>query len=168
MTHDLRHTRRGAALLVSILCTALIAGCSSGSEDTGNPSKDPEPSPSSSATAEQGKLLEKQVERALGIGATDGEGDLFVESGLERVSDGIHTNSVLTKGGSYTLSIACSGAGEVRLTVMGRSPVRQTVACDSVPARHRITDAPAQIKIDAEGLAGSSGMVGWRIDELAK
>lgn len=164
MIHDLRLTRRGAALVVSILSTAFIVGCSSDSEDRGNRPKDPEPSPSSSATTDQGNALEKQVEKALGIGEWDDTGDLFVESGLERVSDGIHTNSVLAKGGFYTLTVACSGTGEVRLT----SPVRQTLACDSVPARQRITDAPAQMKIDVEGLAGSSGIVGWRIDELAK
>ncbi|QMV12518.1 hypothetical protein GJU35_25610 [Streptomyces lincolnensis] len=97
-----------------------------------------------------------------------------MESGLERASDGIHTNSGLSSGRSYTLSVVCSGEGagegeeEVRLTVTAKRPTRQTVTCDSVPVRQRITDAPAQIRIDVDGLAGSSGTVGWRIDELAK
>ncbi|WP_260824617.1 hypothetical protein [Streptomyces sp. 15-116A] len=168
MIHFSRLTRRGAALVVSILSTVLIVGCSSDSENMRSPSKDPKPSPSSSATTDQEKVLEQQVEKALGIGEKDDTGDLFVASGLERVSDGIHNSSVLSKGGSYTLSVVCSGAGEVRLKVMGKGPVRRTAECDSVPVRQRITDAPAQLRIDVDGLAGSSGIVGWRLDELAK
>jgi hypothetical protein len=168
MIHGQRLTRRGATILVPILSAAFIVGCSSDSEDKGGPSKDPKPSTSSSETSDQMKVLEKQAVEALGIGEADEVGDLFVESGLERASDGIHTRSVLSNGKSYTLAVVCSGAGKVRLTVTMKHPARQTVACDSVPVRQRITDAPAQIEIDVDGLAGSSGIVGWRIDELAK
>ncbi|WDV52611.1 hypothetical protein PV963_20635 [Streptomyces coeruleorubidus] len=168
MIHGQRLARLGANFLVPILSVAFIVGCSSGSEDRGEPSKDPKPSASPSATSDRTKVLEKQAEEALGIGEADDTDDLFVESGLERTSDGIHTRPVLSNGKSYTLAVVCSGAGEVRLTVTVKRPARQTVACDSVPVRQRITDAPAQLEIDVDGLAGSSGIVGWRIDELAK
>ncbi|MER5973584.1 hypothetical protein ABT112_28320 [Streptomyces sp. NPDC002055] len=127
---------------------------------------DPEPSASPSQTSDRTKALERKAEEALGIGEADDPGDLFVESGLERASDGIHTYSALSNGKAYTLSVVCSGAGQVRLAVTVERSVRQTVACDNVPVRQRITDAQEQIKIDVEGLAGSSGIVGWRIDEL--
>ncbi|MGX1560424.1 hypothetical protein [Streptomyces sp. NPDC055506] len=161
-------TRRSATFLVPILSTAFLVGCSGDSEDKGGPSKNPKPSASPSVSSDRRKVLEKQAEEALGIGEADDTGDLFVESGLERASDGIHTRPALSNGKSYTLAVVCSGAGEVRLTVTVKRPTRQTVACDSVPVRQRVTDAPAQIEIDVDGLAGSSGIVGWRIDELAK
>lgn len=163
-----RFTRRCATLLTPILSAALIVGCSSESEDKDGPSKNPKPSASRSGASDQGKVLEQRAEKALGIGKAEETGDLFVESGLERVSDGIHTRPVLSHGKSYTLAVVCSGAGEVRLTVTMKRPAGQTVACDSVPVRQRIMDAPAHIEIDVDGLAGSSGIVGWRIDELAK
>jgi hypothetical protein len=168
MIHSLRLTRRGTIILAPILSVAFLVGCSSDSDDREKSPRDPKPSASPSATSDQAKAQEKQVEEALGIGKTDDPGHLFVESGLERASDGIHTNSVLSNGKSYTLSVACSGAGEARLTVTAKRPTRQTVTCDSVPVRQRITESPAQIKIDVDGLAGSSGAVGWRIDELAR
>ncbi|MFE9774769.1 hypothetical protein ACFYOV_24460 [Streptomyces sp. NPDC005931] len=91
-----------------------------------------------------------------------------MSSGLERASDGIHTYAVLSAGRSYRLSVVCSGAGEVRLTVTVKRPVRQTVPCDGVPVRQRVLDAPTQLELDVDALAGSSGVVGWRIDELAE
>jgi hypothetical protein len=168
MIHRSQFTRRSTALLVPILSAALIVGCSSDAEDKDGPSKNPKPSASLSVSSDQRKVLEKRAEEALGIGEADDTGDRFVESGLERASDGIHTRPVLSNGKSYALAVVCSGAGEVRLTVTTKRPARQTVACDSVPVRQRITYSPAQIEIDVEGLAGSSGIVGWRIDELAK
>lgn len=161
-------TRRGAALLVPVLSAAFLVGCSAASEDKGGSSKNSKPSASPSVTSDQGKILEKRAEEALGMGEADEIGDLFVASGLERASDGIHARPVLSNGKSYTLAVVCSGSGEVRLTVTMKRPARQTVTCDSVPVRQRITDAPAQVEIDVDGLAGSSGIVGWRIDEVAQ
>ncbi|MEU1913572.1 hypothetical protein [Streptomyces massasporeus] len=168
MIHGKWFTRRGATLLVPILSAAFLVGCSGESEDKGGPSRNPKPSASPSAASDQGKVLENRAEEALGIAEIDELGDLFVQSGLERVSDGIHHRPVLSSRKSYTLAVVCSGAGEVRLTVTMKRPERQTVACDTVPVRQRIADVTSQIEIDVDGLAGSSGIVGWRIDELAK
>ncbi|MET9813445.1 hypothetical protein [Streptomyces sp. NPDC006355] len=167
MIQGLRHSRRGAVLVTSALATMLIVGCSSDDGD-GRESKEPTPKPTPSATSDQMKALEKKAEKALKLDDTDDSDSLFVESGLERVSDGIHTRSTLENGKSYTLAVVCSGAGKVRLTVTTDRPVRQTVECDSVPIRQRITDAPEHVETDVDGLAGSSGIIGWRIDELAK
>ncbi|MGW5135190.1 hypothetical protein [Streptomyces sp. NPDC004135] len=112
-------------------------------------------------------MLEKRVEKVLGVGGVDGSGDSFVESGVERVRDGIHTRSVLSAGASYSLAVVCSGAGEVRLTVSVKRSAPRTVACDGVPVRQRLVDVPAHVEVDVDGLAGASGIVGWRIDEAA-
>lgn len=168
MIHGLRCLRHGAVLAASILSAALIVGCSSDGGDGRRESRDPKPSATPSATGDQTKALEKKAEKALKLDNTDDTDGLFVESGLERVSDGIHTRSPLANGKSYTLAVVCSGAGKVRLTVTTKRPVRQTLECDSVPVRQRITDAPEHVETDVDGLAGSSGIIGWRIDELAK
>ncbi|MEU1103104.1 hypothetical protein ABZ408_19350 [Streptomyces tibetensis] len=167
MMHGLRNSRRDAILLASILSAALVTGCSSDHKDIG--SKDPKPSTTPpSATSDQTKVLEKKVEEVLRVTHVDDTNGLFVESGLERVSDGVHTRSALANGKSYTLVVVCAGVGKVRLAVTTKPPVRQTVECNSVPVRQRITDAPAQLLTDVEGLAGATGVIGWRIDELAK
>lgn len=114
----------------------------------------------------QEKVLEKRVEKVLGVGGVDGSGDSFVESGVERVRDGIHTRSVLSAGASYSLAVVCSGAGEVRLTVSVKRSAPRTVACDGVPVRQRLVEVPAHVEVDVDGLAGASGIVGWRIDEV--
>ncbi|MER5574457.1 hypothetical protein [Streptomyces massasporeus] len=168
MIHVLRHSRRGAVLVASILSAALIVGCSSEDEDVSRKAKDPKPSAKPSVTSGQTKALEKKAEKALRLDNADDTDGLFVEAGLERVSDGIHTRSTLANGKSYTLAVVCSGVGKVRLTVTAKRPVRQTVECDSVPVRQRITDAPEHVETDVDGLAGSSGIIGGRIDELAK
>ncbi|MEU2266611.1 hypothetical protein ABZ568_09275 [Streptomyces olindensis] len=164
MTHGLRHSRHGAVLLASILSAALVVGCSGDHEGRG--AKDPKPSTTPSATSDQTEALEKKVEEALGIADVDDTNGQFVESGLERVSDGIHARSALTNGKSYTLAVVCAGVGKVRLAVTAKRPVRQTVECNSVPVRQRITNAPDQLVTDVEGLEGSTGVIGWRIDEL--
>lgn len=166
MSHRLRRSRQSATVLISVLSAGLIVGCSSDHEDQGK--KTPRPNDSPSATSDQAKVLELKAKKALGIAESDDTDDLFVESGLERVDDGIHTRTTLTRGKSYTLAVACAGAGKVHLTVTAKPPVRKTVECDSVPVRHRITNAPTQIETDVEGTAGATGFVGWRIDKLAE
>ncbi|GAA0640484.1 hypothetical protein GCM10009535_16900 [Streptomyces thermocarboxydovorans] len=164
MTHGPRLTRRGGVLLASLLSAALVVGCS-GSQDKGKPPENKSRTPDS-APSDQMKTLQKKAERALGIEEDGADSDLFVESGFERVNDGIHTRSALSKGESYSLSVVCSGRGTVQVTVTAERSVERTVTCDGVPVRQRITDAPAEMKIDVDGLPGSSGIAGWRIDEL--
>ncbi|MFE7395180.1 hypothetical protein [Streptomyces sp. NPDC057557] len=70
------------------------------------------------------------------------------------------------RGRSYKLAVACAGKGKVTLSIALKDPVRQTVDCDGVPLRQRITAAAAKVKIDTEGMPGATGMVAWRLDKV--
>ncbi|MCB8906250.1 MULTISPECIES: hypothetical protein [unclassified Streptomyces] len=85
----------------------------------------------------------------------------FVESGVERVEDGVHHRSRLTKGSAYQLAVVCAGEGTVVPVVGGEET--KAVPCDGVPVTHRITSAPAELPLAVTGRAGASGAVGWRI-----
>ncbi|MFJ7077673.1 hypothetical protein [Streptomyces sp. NPDC098781] len=163
-----RGARPGVLLLGALLSAALVAGCTTGSEDESTPSKAPKPTASSPNSEDEEQANEELVERALRTGEMSDLGDLFVEAGLERVSDGIHAYSTAANGKAFTLSVACSGSGKVRLTVALKRPLKQTMACDGVPVHQRVHNPPDRVKIDVDGLPESSGMVGWRIDELAE
>ncbi|MFF8941113.1 hypothetical protein ACF1A5_02320 [Streptomyces sp. NPDC014864] len=113
--------------------------------------------------------LGKQVEEALGAETLPDDRDpLFVEAGLERVSDGIHAESVTTRGKDYQLRVACAGKGKITLSVASKKPTRRIISCDGVPASRRIADSPGRLRIDAEGVNGAVGMIGWRIDKVKK
>lgn len=163
--------RRSLVLFASLLSVALAAGC------TNEPGPPNEPSAPESSSGQQRRhpsetsahaeeRLGKQVEEALGTEEIGDNDPLFVEAGLERVSDGFHTVPELTRGRSYRLAVACAGKGKIILSMALQSPVRRTVACDGVPLRRRITASAAEVKIDTEGMPGATGMVAWRIDQV--
>ncbi|MFJ8197642.1 hypothetical protein [Streptomyces sp. NPDC096152] len=113
--------------------------------------------------------LGKQVEEALGVETVPDDSDpLLVEAGLERVGDGIHTESVTTRGKDYQLRVACAGKGKIILSVASKEPTHRIISCDGVPASRRISDSPGRLRIDAEGVNGAVGMIGWRIDKVEK
>ncbi|MCX5226654.1 hypothetical protein ABZY16_08740 [Streptomyces sp. NPDC006553] len=85
----------------------------------------------------------------------------FIESGTERVEDGVHHRSRLTKGSAYQLAVVCAGEGAV-VPVVGGEDI-PAVPCDGVPVTHRIASAPAELPLAVTGRAGASGTVGWRI-----
>ncbi|MEV5435128.1 hypothetical protein AB0K80_03690 [Streptomyces sp. NPDC052682] len=95
------------------------------------------------------------------VGAADEDDDRFVESGLERVTEGIHTRPELEQGKSYHLVVACAGKGAVRIVVQGQSS--REAACDGATDRQRITGKRGRLAIDVEGVKDSAGMVAWRI-----
>ncbi|MFG2496716.1 hypothetical protein ACGFSB_00620 [Streptomyces sp. NPDC048441] len=159
---------RGLAVCASLLSAALITGCSSDTEKPNEPTGSPTRKATPTAPVQDEQGLGKKVKEALGTESIDDSDPLFVESGLERVSDGIHTDSVLSKGSSYELSVACAGRGKVSLSVGLKGHVRQTVLCDGVPVLQRITDSPSKVKISAEGASGATGMIGWRITRAGK
>ncbi|MFF5921878.1 hypothetical protein ACFY8C_26535 [Streptomyces flavochromogenes] len=105
---------------------------------------------------------EKRVKGALDTVSLDAPE--FVESGTERVEDGVHHRSRLTKGSAYQLAVVCVGEGAV-VPVVGGEEIK-TVPCDGVPLLHRITSAPGELPLAVTGRAGASGAVGWRIVEL--
>ncbi|WP_413752427.1 hypothetical protein NRF20_09825 [Streptomyces sp. R-74717] len=112
--------------------------------------------------------LGKQVQEALDTEEVSDSDPLFVEAGLERVSDGLHTEPELMRGRSYKLAVACAGKGEITLSIALKNTVRQTVKCDGVPLRQRLTASAAKIRIDTEGMPGATGMVAWRLDKADK
>ncbi|MGW2866532.1 hypothetical protein ACWDD4_42980, partial [Streptomyces sp. NPDC001205] len=93
-----------AFLLVSCTSDKDTAGSSSSSTATTEAPSVPAP------TALEEKLTE-QVEAAV---ESVHEGTM-VESGVERVSEGIHTEPVLGKGATYRLNLACAGKGSAQL-----------------------------------------------------
>ncbi|MDX2729881.1 hypothetical protein [Streptomyces sp. PA03-2a] len=163
--------RRSLVLCASLLSVALAAGCTSAPGEPNGPST-PESSTrkqrkhTSETSAHAEERLGKQVEEALGTEEIGDSDPLFVEAGLERVSDGFHTVPVLTRGRSYRLSVVCAGKGKSILSMALQKPVHRTMACDGVPLRRRITVPAAKVKIDTEGMPGATGMVAWRIDKV--
>jgi hypothetical protein len=87
---------------------------------------------------------------------------------LERVGDGIHTESEMPRGHAFELSVVCAGKGTITLSVGRKGAVRQTVECDGVPVLHRITDPPSKLVIDTESRSGATGMVAWHMAKADK
>ncbi|MFH9726749.1 hypothetical protein ACH4M4_27855 [Streptomyces sp. NPDC017254] len=85
----------------------------------------------------------------------------FVESGTERVEDGVHHRSPLEKGAAYQLALVCAGEGAIVPVVGGEE--LGAVRCDGVPVTHRIASAPAEFSLAVDGQAGVSGALGWRV-----
>ncbi|MFC9246785.1 hypothetical protein ACFT7S_23165 [Streptomyces sp. NPDC057136] len=171
MRRQPRPLRRSIVLCcVSVFSIALAAGC------TNEPGGPTGPSASESSPGQQGadpseasaraeKKLGKQVEEVLDTAEVSDGDPTFVEAGLERVSDGFHTEPELIRGRSYKLAVACAGKGKISLSVVLNDRVRQTVQCDGVPLRLRITASAAKARIVTEGIPGVTGMVAWRLDK---
>jgi hypothetical protein len=76
-------------------------------------------------------------------------GKLFA-AGAERVTDGVHTETILSKGKTYKLTLVCVGA---------------TVQCDQSLVQQRIAgDGPVRINVDAA--EGASGVIAWQVDAI--
>ncbi|MFC8131923.1 hypothetical protein [Streptomyces sp. NPDC057302] len=166
-----RNMGRGPALCAALLCVALGTGCAGGQDraddqarasPTGPHQKKTAP-PSPPSTAHDERRLGEQAEKAVGAEEIDDNDPLFVESGLERVGDGIHTASETQRGSSLELSVACAGKGKITLSVGPKKAVSQTMTCDGVPVLHRITSAPSTLSINTDSKPGATGMVAWRL-----
>lgn len=165
-----RPSVRHLALCVALLSVALVSGCTGDSVDgpsaaVSGPGRQPKPTqPAGRTDAELGK----RVEEALGTAVVGDDDPLFVEAGLERVGDGMHSVPELARGRSYELSVVCAGSGGLRLSVALKNPVRRTVDCDGAMVRQRLTASVATVRIDGEGMKGATGMVGWRLDKAGR
>ncbi|MGW3389920.1 hypothetical protein [Streptomyces cinereoruber] len=84
-----------------------------------------------------------------------------MESGLERVREGVHHRSPLMKGKTYKLSVVCVGTGGVQVVIADGDP--QSVPCDGVPASRRVESSPEQLPVDITAEAGATGMVAWQV-----
>ncbi|MFI7005897.1 hypothetical protein [Streptomyces sp. NPDC050145] len=164
----LRRPARGAAFTAAFMCAAFLVGCTQGT-DAEKPADGADRSASKSPAPASGddEALGKKVRAALGTESIDDSDPLFVESGLERVRDGIHSRSELDAGKTYQLSIACSGKGRVRVNVSLGGALEDTTPCDGVPLLRTIERAPGTLRIDVDAVSGAGGMVGWSITRVA-
>ncbi|MGW9031189.1 hypothetical protein ACWGQ5_45550 [Streptomyces sp. NPDC055722] len=167
MTCRCRHIKRRILFSGAILSISLIAGCTGDSGDAHGATGEPSRSHSAASTINE-KQLGERAEEALGTQTIDDSDPRFVESGLERASDGIHAESAMTRGNSYELDVVCAGSGKVALSVTLKPPLHREVACDGVPLHQRITHAPGRIRIDTENTAGAVGMIAYRVTRIEK
>ncbi|MFK4149149.1 hypothetical protein [Streptomyces sp. NPDC004065] len=99
-------------------------------------------------------------------GVTD-EGASMVESGVERVSDGVHTQLGLTQGTTYKLTVVCAGKGTVRITLApAAAGEKKPIPCDQSIAFERIKPKAASAHLDIVGNPGASGMIAWRVNKM--
>ena len=90
----------------------------------------------------------------------------MVESGVERLSDGIHTQPDLSTGRSYKLAVVCAGKGRVKIVFTpGKTAAETTVPCDRSVVFERFMSGEA-VRIDVQGDARSTGMIAWRINTV--
>ncbi|MFD8643664.1 hypothetical protein ACFV14_25600 [Streptomyces zaomyceticus] len=157
----------GAALGIlgigGVGCTGQGAD-SAAAPPSGPPATSPASPGSPAASAPSGggadaAAQEKRVKDALDV--VDPDAPEFRESGTERVADGVHHRSRLTKGAAYRLTLVCAGEGSV-VPVVGGEEI-PAVPCDGVPVTHRIASAPAELPLSVAGRPGASGAVGWAI-----
>ncbi|MFJ2171004.1 hypothetical protein [Streptomyces griseofuscus] len=113
--------------------------------------------------AQADRKLTAQAQSALDA-ASDG-GSSMVESGVERVSDGVHTQPGLTHGAAYKLTVVCIGKGAAELVVTSAGAGgKKAVPCDGSVVFERLT-AESALKVDVQGKPGAAGMIAWRINK---
>ena len=167
MTCRYQHIKRQLLFCSVVLSIGLITGCTGDSGVDHGPTNEPSRRHSAAPTIDE-KRLGERAQEALGTQTIDDSEPSFVESGLERVSDGIHAESAMTRGNSYELAVACAGSGEVSLSVSLKPPIRRDVPCDGVPVHQRILHAPGEIRIDTENSSGAVGMIAYRVKRIEK
>ncbi len=121
-------------------------------------------SPHASAEPSGEKKLTAQAQSALD--AVTEQGQSMVESGVERVSDGVHTQPDLPAGRSYKLTVVCAGKGEAQIVITPSKTVpKKAVPCDRSVVFQRFTGGK-DVRIDVEGDARATGMIAWRINTI--
>jgi hypothetical protein len=140
----------------------LLTSCTSGSGDgdAANTSS-PTVSASQTTTKAQEKRLTDQAQAALaGV-----HGGTMVEVGAARVTDGIHTEPTLGQGRTYKLNLVCIGSGKAQLTFTPASTgPKAGVPGDQSVVQQRITAHKLPIRINVDGVKGSTGVIAWQID----
>lgn len=164
MIHSLPRASRVAGYAV-VMSAFLLTSCttSDSGEDAAAPrSTSPAPSTTRTATEPSEKDLTERAQAAI---AAVHSGTL-VEAGVERVSDGIHTEPGLSKGKTYRLNLVCVGSGSAQLEfVPAKAGTKASVPCDESVVQQRITgDGLARINVD--GAKGSTGVIAWQIDAI--
>jgi hypothetical protein len=148
----------GCALVLALFLTA----CTSSDDST--PGQKASPSAAHrSSEAQAEKNLTTQVQSA--VDAVASQGSSMVESGVERVSDGVHTRPDLANGTTYKVTVACAGKGSAEIAFTPAVSSKQPVPCDGSVVFERFT-AKDSLRIDVQGNPGSKGMIAWRINKI--
>lgn len=151
----------GCTLAASALT---LASCTSSSHDT-HASDRPSPTAGRSRPA-TGPSEQQLTERAQEALASVHTGHML-ESGTERVSDGVHTEPNVKPGKTYKLSLVCFGSGSARLSFSPAGTGSQAeLPCDRSVVQQRITARKQRLHVDVDGSKGSSGVIAWQIDSV--
>jgi hypothetical protein len=151
----------GCAVAASVL---LLTSCTSGSGKgtAGGATRSPAPSNSAATTGPSEKKVTEQAQAAL-TAVRSGE---FFAGGAERVTDGVHTETVLNKGMNYKLNLVCYGSGSAQLSFTPASTgSKATVSCDRSLTQQRIT-GDGSVRINVDAAKGATGVVAWQIDAI--
>ncbi|MFI1537737.1 hypothetical protein [Streptomyces anandii] len=153
----------GCAVATSAL---LLTACTSGSGDGEAANKTSSPSTASTSQAATGAQEKKLTDQAQTALASVRSGTM-VEAGAERVTDGIHTEPNLNQGKTYKLDLVCIGKGKAQLTLTPASTGPKTeLPCDKSVVQQRITVQKLPVRIDVDGVKGSTGVIAWQIDTV--
>ncbi|MGA5559240.1 hypothetical protein [Streptomyces lavendulocolor] len=152
-------------LLASTAVCALalvVTGCTDGQAPK-PPASSSSESRSPSATAPSAVEDEQGKRAKAAVAIVPPDDSMFLESGLERVADGVHRQSVLEQGENYKLSVACAGQGSMKVVIRGKAT---RLPCGGGALSLPIERAPAQLPIDISAEAGASGMIAWQITRV--
>ncbi|MEH0429471.1 MULTISPECIES: hypothetical protein [Streptomyces] len=110
------------------------------------------------------KKLTAEVQSALD--AVTDQGSSMVESGVERVSDGVHTQPSLAKDATYKVAVVCSGKGDTEIVFTPTAAGSKTqVPCDGTVVFQRFA-AKDSFRLDVQGKPRATGMIAWRINKV--
>ncbi|GAA2787105.1 hypothetical protein [Streptomyces showdoensis] len=171
----MKTTDRRTKIFVAAAALALLAlsatGCTEGAAKGAAPSGKASAKASAPAKAagveseqEQGQRAKAALEPLDPDEMLEPNGPRFVESGLDRVVEGVHHLSRLKAGKDYQVFVACVGKGTVKIVLAGQAP--RTAACDGRPVGESVRNAPEELRLDITAVGGATGMVAWQLHAL--
>ena len=145
-----------------LLPTFFLAACTAGAGAQPVHANSASPNRTTTTAAQQEKKLGAEARSALQATATGS----MVASGLERVSDGLHTDPGLSAGTAYRLTVVCAGTGTAAIEFApAGAAARKPFSCDGTTVLERFTAKHAQ-HVDINGGRGATGMIAWRIERV--
>ncbi|WP_371577304.1 hypothetical protein [Streptomyces sp. NBC_01314] len=155
---------RPAWLVGCVLAQALLlTSCTSADNSAPDPTASPT-APRRSTELKTEKRLTAEVQSALD--AVTDQGGSMVESGVERVSDGAHTQPGLTEDVTYRVAVVCAGTGDTEIVFTPTAAgSKKLVPCDGTVVFQRFA-AQDPLRLDVQGQPGATGMIAWRINEI--
>jgi hypothetical protein len=161
---DLFMRPRPAWLVGCVVAQALLlTSCTSDNNSASDPTASPTATRRSTELETERKLT-AEVQSALD--AITDRGGSMVESGVERVSDGVHTQPDLAEGVTYKVSVVCAGKGDTEIVFTPTAAgSKKQVPCDGTVVFQRFA-AKGSLQLDVQGKPGATGMIAWRINKV--